>query len=274
MTPENLIHCLKNGQPVFGTLITSPSPFWPDKIKKIGLDFVFIDTEHIPLEREQLSWMCQTYRALDMPALVRIPSPRPYEASVALDGGAAGIIAPYIESAEQVRELIGAVKLRPLKGKKLDQLTSGKASMKPELETYLRKNSGDNLLIVNIESVPAMEALEDILSLEMLDAVLIGPHDLSCSLGIPEQYDHPEFIEAADRIIEKARSAGKGAGVHAIYPRDRNEAESRWIKKGANLVLHSSDIIATIETLSREIAEVKVASGIEGQSAKTSNINI
>jgi hypothetical protein len=66
-------------------------------------------------------------------------------------------------------------------------------TLEPSLRTYLERRNGDKILIVNIESVPAIEALDEIRAVPGLDAVLIGPHDLSCNLGIPEQYDHPRI---------------------------------------------------------------------------------
>jgi 4-hydroxy-2-oxoheptanedioate aldolase len=84
----------------YGTAILTASPLWPPMVKKTGVDFVFIDSEHIALDRSQLSWMCRTYSALGMPPLVRIPSPDPFQACQVLDGGAVGLIAPYIESPE------------------------------------------------------------------------------------------------------------------------------------------------------------------------------
>jgi 4-hydroxy-2-oxoheptanedioate aldolase len=71
--------------------------------KSTGLDFVFIDTEHIPIDRVTLSWMCQAYRLADLAPMVRIPEPDAYQACMALDGGASGIVAPYVETAEQAR---------------------------------------------------------------------------------------------------------------------------------------------------------------------------
>ena len=105
MTPSDLRVSLRLGNTVFGTLIVSPSPKWPEVVATCNLDFVFIDTEHVALDRAQLSWMCQTYSALGIPPLVRIPSPDPHAATMVLDGGAAGVIAPYVESAEQVNAL-------------------------------------------------------------------------------------------------------------------------------------------------------------------------
>ena len=128
---------LHAGQPLFGTLIVSPSPMWPAALEGSGLDFVFIDTEHNALDRVQVSWMCQAYARMGLPPLVRIPSPDPFAATQMLDGGAAGIIAPYVETAAQVQALRGAVKLRPIKGRRLADRLAG-AAFKPLLEEYLR----------------------------------------------------------------------------------------------------------------------------------------
>lgn len=252
---------LRNGQRVYGTLIVSPSPSWPNLVSTIGLDFVFIDTEHIPIDRYDLSWMCRAYRAMNIAPVVRIPAPDPYQACTVLDGGACGVIAPYVETVEEVQKLVGAVKLRPIKGDKLKQILSGKSSPEAVLAEYLRERNADNVLIVNIESRPAMDCLDDILKVPGLDAVLVGPHDLSCSLGVPEQYSNPVFVEAVDEIIRKAREHNVGAGIHLIYPDGGLEQEIRWGQAGANLIIHGADAIAFRDTMRREIDRIKSALG-------------
>jgi len=263
MTPTMLRNKLLAGEQVFGTLIVSPSPRWPDAVQGCGLDFVFIDTEHIALDRAELSWMCKTYSALGLPPLVRIPAPDPYMATMALDGGAAGIIAPYIETAEQVQALRGAVKKRPIKGQKLARMLDG-VKVESELETYIGKSAKSRLLIVNIESVPAMEALDEILAVPDLDAVLIGPHDLTCSLGVPECYDHPRFLDACKTIFRRARAAGIGAGIH-FWGDARQQAH--FLSCGANLLIHSADITLFQKHLIAEIAAIKNAAGLTNAAA-------
>ena len=225
MNGRELSNALRDGRRVYGTLITSPSPILPEWLKGVGLDYVFIDTEHIPIGRHTLSWMCQTYRALNLAPIVRIPKPDPYEATKVLDGGASGIIAPYVETVEEVRALIGAVKFRPLKGKKLTAALDGSNELSPCLAAYLNERNEDRLLVINIESVPAIENLGQLLDLPGLDAVLVGPHDLSISMGIPEEYSHPEFDKAVRFIIETARAKGIGAGIH-FWPNIEQEVST------------------------------------------------
>ena len=261
MTPAALRHRLIAGETLFGTLIVSPSPRWPDVVRGCGLDFVFIDTEHIALDRAELSWMCQTYAALGLPPLVRIPAPDPYAATMVLDGGAAGVIAPYVETVEQVQALRGAVKLRPIKGQKLRQMLEG-AKVEPELKSYMDDDAKNRLLIINIESVPAIEALDEILAVPDLDAVLIGPHDLSYSLGVPEQWEHPKFLSACETIFRKARAANVGAGIHFW---GSMEQQVRFLKLGANMLIHSADIILFQQHLRTELEAIKKAAGLAGE---------
>jgi len=256
MTGREIIQALHDGQHVFSSAIVGMSPQWPDLAKKTGIDFVFVDTEHIPLDRQTLSYLCQTYQALGLPPVVRLPCNDPFEACKVLDAGAGGVIGPYLETADQARALVGAVKLRPLKGRRLAEALRDRSTLEPELAEYLEKRNGDKILIANIESVPAIENLHDICSVPGLDAVLIGPHDLSCSLGIPEQYDHPRFDEAVRSIFRIAREHSVGAGIHYWLGM---EQEITWAKAGGNLVMHSSDLASFSRTLKTEIEQLRKA---------------
>ncbi len=118
----------------------------------------------------------------------------------------------------------------------------------------LERKNGDRILIANIESVPAIENLHEICSVSGLDAVLIGPHDLSCSLGIPEQYEHPRFDEAVRTIFRIAREHHIGAGIHYWLGLDREVA---WATSGGNLVMHSSDVALVSSALKNEIEQLR-----------------
>lgn len=260
MNGQEIIRAFRNGDYVYGTAILSPSTLWPRMVASTGVDMVFIDTEHVPLNRETVSSMCHVYRGLNLAPVVRIPSPDPYQACMVLDGGAMGIIAPYVETADQVQKLAGAVKYKPVKGEKLNSLLEGKQPFEPGLADYISHQNGENVLIVNIESVPAIKALDDILSVNGLDAVLIGPHDLSCSLGIPEQYQHPLFKKTVDTIIKKARARKIGAGIHT-WDAVGFDQEILWAKTGANFIMHSSDILLFRDALKNDIQKLKQSLG-------------
>lgn len=253
MNGKQLIKALRGGDMVYGTAIYSPSPIWPRVVQNLDLDMVFIDTEHTPHDRNTISWLCQTYSGRNLAPIVRIPSPDPYLAQMTIDGGATGIIAPYIESVEQVKALGGAVKYGPLKGDKLQAFLNGEAELEPDLDDYLAKRNANNVLIINIESVPAMGRLDDIVSLPYVDSVLVGPHDLSCSLGMPNQWDHPTFQDAIHQIITTCRNHHVGIGIHHNFTHHQID----WIKAGVNLVMHSSDISAFNRALTAEFKTIR-----------------
>lgn len=253
-----LLARLKNGENVYGTCITSTGPMWPAAIKKTGVDFVFIDTEHVPLGRNEMATLCQQFRALDITPIVRIPCPDPFLACQAIDAGALGIVAPYLESRQQVLELVGATKYRPLKGELLQSYLDGTTEIPANVKQYVDQVNAANICIANIESVPAMERLDEMLSVQGLDAVFIGPHDLSVSLGLPEQYDHPVFEEAVKTIIHKTRAHGLAIGIHfSLEP----ERQIQWMKEGANIVVHSFDVALFSQRLKHDFEIIKAAAG-------------
>lgn len=246
---------LRSGKVVYSTAAIAVSPLWPRVLSTAGIDFVFVDSEHTAHGRDTLAWLCRSYSSVNLPTVVRIPEPDPFHAAMVLDGGAAGFIAPYIESAEQVKQLTAVARFRPLKGVRAQAALDDPKSLEPELQSYLEQRNASTLFIANIESVPAIENLDEILQVGSLDAVLIGPHDLSCSLGIPEQYDHPRFDEAVRTIFRKARQHGVGAGIHFWTDIDQ---EVRWAQEaGANLLMHSSDLNLLQEALTNQIGYLR-----------------
>ena len=260
MTGLELKERLRKGERIYGTAILSTSPLWPPVVKQCGLDFVFLDTEHIPLSRSELSQLCQVYAALGLPPIVRIPKPDPAEANKVLDGGAAGVVAPYVESSSQVRTLIGACTYRPLKGKLLKEKLNDLIDLPAELTAYLEERNRSTLCLINIESAPALENIDAILAVDGLDAVIIGPHDLSCSLGLPGKFAHPKFEAAVKTIIEKTRARGLGVGIHLSETPD---LQIRWAREGVNIILHSSDIALFGQALQRDISAIRQNLGDE-----------
>ncbi len=255
---DGLKQKLAQGKTVYGTCITSNAPRWQTVVADSALDFVFLDTEHIAIDRADLSRMCLGYQAKGLTPIVRIPSPDPYRTSQAMDDGAIGVVAPYLENSAQIMDLIGATKYRPLKGEVLENVLNGKTEPTPELEKYLNSYNLGNLCIANIESLPAVERLDELLSLKGLDAVFIGPHDLSINMGIPEQYDHPDFVAMVKTIVQKARKHTLGVGIHFSLEAQR---QIDWIREGVNMVIHSSDMALFSQRLREDIRKIKSSVG-------------
>jgi len=260
MTNKTLTEKLKNGNTIYGTCITSTAPLWGKAARNAGLDFVFLDTEHVPLERMEIAAMCQLYNALEIEPIVRIPSPDPFRACQMLDAGAAGVVAPYIETVEQVLEMVGAIKYRPLKGDRLQKALQNPLTVEPELKKYLENYNSGKLCIINIESIPAVENIDKLLKVPGLDAVFIGPHDLSINMGLPEMYDHPDFEKIVEIIIRKCRENGIAIGIHFS---ESPERQVKWMKAGANIIIHSSDIAIFSQKLASDIQLIRKNRGDE-----------
>jgi 2-keto-3-deoxy-L-rhamnonate aldolase RhmA len=259
MRGKEIRDALHAGRPVFATALIAAHPHYPDAVKQAGADFVFIDAEHNPLGRETLAWMCLAFSAMDIPPVVRIPSPDPHEASKVLDGGyGGGIIGPYIETVEQVRGLAGVARYRPIKGERLQQVLRDPSTLEPALRTHLEAKNEDTILILTIESAAAVENLDALCDVPGVDAVLVGPYDLSCSLGIPHEFDHPRFDEALHTVFRKARAHNIGAGVH-LFPGIQQQI--RWTEAGGNLIMHSSDVVTFRQQLAGDLSALRRAIG-------------
>lgn len=258
MNQHQLKACFAQNTRVYGTMIASPSPRWVEVVRQLGVDFVFIDSEHIPLDRTQIAWMCQAYSAIGVAPIVRIPSPDPYEACMAMDGGAAGIVAPYIETREQVNAIRGAVKYRPLKGKRLHDVLEGREQLTADEAAFFKGYNDGSLLILNIESRHAVEHLDGLLSVPDVDAVFIGPHDLSISLGAPEHYDTPAFAQSVRQIIVACRARGLGVGNHFSVD---IEKQVEWVGLGMNIVVWNSDMLRFAQVMAEDIALLRMRLG-------------
>jgi len=261
MVGKEFRNALREGKKVFGTQISSTSPKMFDSVISLGLDFVFFCNEHVQYNPETLSWMCNAFKAAGVNPLVRILEPSPYLATQALDAGACTVLVPYVEEIEDVIALIGAVKYRPLKGKKLMRILHGEEKPSDELKQYLIHNNRNNSLVLNIESEKGVAMMNEYLAIQSLDGpavdgLMIGPHDLSTSYGMPEKYFSKEFLALTEGIIKNARAKGVAVGGHTGY-RDSLDLQLEWAKMGATMLLHCSDAFLFANQLNNDLNKIK-----------------
>ena len=147
--------------------------------------------------------------------------------------------------------------IRPLKGGRLRDRLDGQ-SVNGTIDNYIKERNANNVLILNIESQPAIDALDDLLAAPEVDGLLIGPHDLSCNLGVPEQYDAPEFLAAVQTIFDKARAAERGAGIHFW---GNLEQQVRFLEMGCNFMIHSADLLIVRKHLTSELNAIRMRMG-------------
>lgn len=265
ITGNQFRDAIRSGKTVYGTLVTSSSPKMFDTIAALQPDFVFLCTEHIFYNPDTLGWMCRAYRAAGINTIVRILKPDPFLATQALDSGAGTILAPYVEVPEQVLELVGAVKYSPLKGKKLKEILLGKEKPGAELEAYLKNHNKNNSLLLNIESTAGVMNMEKFFSVKTfdgpgVDGIVIGPHDLSVSYELPGKYESREFIDLSCDIIRKARKYGLAAGGHN-GSRGSLSLQMEWVKAGANIIMHSSDVFMFADKYQDDINLIRALKG-------------
>ncbi len=261
MVGKEFRSALREGKKVYGTQISSTSPKMFDSVISLGLDFVFFCNEHVQYNPETLSWMCNAFKAAGVNPLVRILEPSPYLATQALDAGACTVLVPYVEEIEDVIALIGAVKYRPLKGKKLMRILHGEEKPSDELKQYLIHNNRNNSLVLNIESEKGVAMMNEYLAIQSLDGpavdgLMIGPHDLSTSYGMPEKYFSKEFLALTEGIIKNARAKGVSVGGHTGY-RDSLDLQLEWAKMGATMLLHCSDAFLFANQLNNDLNKIK-----------------
>jgi 4-hydroxy-2-oxoheptanedioate aldolase len=261
MIGRELRHALLERRPVFGTVLEGfGQPRWPRYLAQIGLDFVFLDTEHSPVNRETTAWAAQLYGALGIAPLVRIPEISPAYAAQTLDLGAHGVIVPYVETMTQAKEMVGAVKYRPFKGAVVQNVFTEAGLPGDKTEDYLAEFNENSVLILMIESPTGLSNLPEILSVPGIDGIFIGPHDFSVSSGVPEMYESPPFKGGVSKIIETCLAHQVSVGIHMAS--GNLEQELQWIEKGCNLIIHSSDTLSMAVKLSEDLAWIKERMGL------------
>jgi 4-hydroxy-2-oxoheptanedioate aldolase len=251
MLGKELRECLHGGKNVYGTHVTYMSNInAAGMLLNVGLDFAFFCGEHMTLDRIETGMLCRFFSANGVAPIARISHPDASEASKALDVGAHGIVVPYVETEEQVKELVGAVHYRPVKGRKLDDLLAGKEPVTAKMKEFFADFNRHNFLIIGIESIPAFENLDALINIKGVDGVFIGPHDMTTSMGCPNEYQNPEYIAVLKEIIIKCRKAGIGVGGHFQPGNTPVERMHGFMDLGMNWILDASDINYAVAGLS------------------------
>lgn len=262
MQGRQIRDCLHAGQRVYGTHVASlTNPLTAAWQADFEYDFAFICNEHMPLDRTETSMMCQLYAAKGVSPIVRVPAPVNHEVTMALDAGAQGIVVPYVETVEQVREMVGAVKYRPIKGRKIRDILSGQEKISDKLARFLDDFNGNNYLIIGIESVEAYENLDALINVPGVDGVFVGPHDVTCSMDIPLEWDNPDFIKVIDDIIVRCRAANIGVGVHLSQMVASDERFIDMMKLGLNWMLYGADVAVLLHEMPRRLKALREAMG-------------
>ncbi len=206
-----------NGELVVGTFLNLASSFTAEIVGHAGFDWVLVDLEHGVGDELSLAHQFQALASTPAVPLVRLPCNDSTRMKRVLDLGAFGVMVPYVNTAEEAESVAAAMRYPPkgIRGVNKSNRACGFGRLAGEY--YPAAN--DNLLsIVQIETKQAVDNLDAIAAVDGVDVLFVGPLDLSASLGIEQQFDHPTFHEALKAVVEACRKAGKTAGMHALRP--------------------------------------------------------
>lgn len=209
---------LQNGKVSIGTWQQIPHASISEILGHAGYDWVALDLEHGSVGVDQLP---NLFRAIELGGtlpLARIAESKPNDCKQALDAGAGGIIAPMIENAEQIKMVRNACCWPPV-GTRGVGFSRGNLFGK-NFESY-KKEAQLPLLIAQIEHINAVNNLDEILQVKGLDAIIVGPYDLSASMGITGKFDTRKFIEVMDSIINSCKKYNVPCGDHVVQPNQK-----------------------------------------------------
>lgn len=229
---------LRNGLASIGTWLQIPHASVAEILGQAGYDWVAVDLEHGSISVSQLP---DLFRALELGGtlpLARLAQGHPKDCKQALDAGAAGVIVPMIESAIQLREVRDACRWSPAGNRGVG--FSRANLFGKHFDAYVTE-AQTPLLVAMIEHIRAVDRLDEILEVDGLDAILIGPYDLSSSMGLTAQFQHPDFLGASDRIRDLCTKRNVPFGVHVVNP-DVGELKS-CLATGSRFVAYSVDAV-------------------------------
>lgn len=229
---------LQAGSYSIGSWMQLPHASIAEIMGQAGYDWIAVDMEHGSIAVHQLP---DLFRALELGGalpLVRVAQGSPKDCKQALDAGSAGVIVPMIESASQLIEVRNACRWPP-------SGTRGVGfSRANHFGKYFQRYTQEAqapLLVAMIEHIHAVKELDDILNVEGLDAVLIGPYDLSASMGQTAQFDHPRVVSTIDKIRTHASARQIPCGIHVVLPEP--EQLKQRIREGYRFLAYSIDAV-------------------------------
>lgn len=243
---KNLRQKLSSGEPVIGTWLNSTSPVIANLLSQYPFDFICIDVEHSPVDMEKIHTLCCCINGVpDSPVpVVRCHGADYSNVKRYLDAGVKGIICPMVETPEQVRTIIDATKYPPT-GKRGLGFCAGNSYGSHVLDGFA--NDNDEIMVaVQIETKMGADKIDSILDVGNIDAVFIGPFDLSASIGVAGNFDDIKYITARKNVLEACAERNIPCGIHVISP-DPAEVQTR-ISEGYRFIAYSLDITMINET--------------------------
>lgn len=240
---------LRAGEILYGTLVSLPSAEICEVLAEIGYDWLFIDTEHGAFNPQQAQGMLQA--AAPVPCVIRVPAGEPIWIKKALDIGAAGVIVPQVHTAEQASAIIRSCKYSPAGDRGVGIGRAHRYGL--EFERYLKQANEETAVILQAESEQAINNIDAIAALAGVDAILIGPYDLSASLGKPGEIDDPIVQEAIEQVIAACKKNKIQLGYFGVTA----DAVMPYKEKGFTLLTVGVDAAFVIQSASQCLNNIR-----------------
>lgn len=251
---------LRRRDPLFAAWTSLGHPQITEALVRADVDFVGIDIEHSTITLEQSQRIIAACQAGGKVCLPRIASHNPEMIKRLLDSGADGVIVPMVSSPEEVERIISWVKYPPAGRRSFGVARAQGYGF--DFETYTAGWNAASATIIQIETVEGVENIDRLLSYDEIDGAMVGPYDLSGSLGVPGQIDSPLVQEAARQVVEACRRHGRACGTQIVDP-DPDQMR-RALADGFSFSVLSSDIFLLwkwAERMNRYIGDVRGDSG-------------
>lgn len=230
---------LAAGEAVFGTMISDlRSPTVIQMLAYAGYDFVFIDMEHGPYNMETAADLIRVARLSGIAPFVRVPDLAYPFLARALDAGAQGLMIPRVETREQVEHIVDCMRYPPVGSRGCSVNKGHNDFLSEPANTFCAQANKEVMVIVQIERAAAINDIEGLLSVPGVDAAVIGPNDLSLSLGADSDPMTPAVVDAIGKVV----AAGKKYGVHTGIHVGNLDVIKYWAERGMRVLAHSSGL--------------------------------
>lgn len=251
----NLKATLKNGTVTIGSWISFAHPAVAEIMADAGFDWLTVDMEHSVITIREAEELIRVISLKGCTPLVRLTSNDPNQIKRVMDAGAHGVIVPMVNSREQAEAAVKAVKYPPVGTRGVGLARAQKYGA--GFDGYLQWLNDESVVIAQIEHIDAINNLEAILGTNGIDGTIIGPYDLSASMGKPGRFDDNDVKSAIERYEAISRKMNKPLGYHVV-PADHSLVRQR-IEKGYSFVAFSTDFLFLGEKCRNELAGLRTA---------------
>lgn len=227
---------LAAGRTPLGAWLSSGAPSTAEALGCVGFDFLVVDMEHTPLDVAQMADVLRAIAGTPAQAIVRPPWNDMVMVKRAMDAGAQTLLLPFVQNAEEARRAVACTRYPPegVRG----VAGSHRASRYGTVDNYLKRANAEACVIVQIETIAALERLDEIAAVPGVDSIFVGPADLSASMGLLGDMDNPAAQEKLAAAAAQCRKLGKPCGIIGPNP----ETIGRYLRFGYSWVAIGSDI--------------------------------